>query len=955
VDNGVEFRILGALEVRIGGVPVRMRGPRQEKALAALLLDVGRVVSVERLVAAMWDDPPSTARRQVQDLITALRRSIGGLGGRDTVIATERGGYVARPRPEEFDAYRFERLVTAGRAAASTEPAAAAQALREALALCRGATLAGIESAVLRPAVAGWEERRLAVREEWLGLELALGNHHSHLGELAALVAEQPLREQPVRLLMLALHRGGRSPEALEAYQRLQARLAENLGVEPGPELRELYRALRRGDGAPGGGAPPAPAGAPGAAAGVPAQLPLDVRGFAGRARELATLDAILATTGDQPTAVFIAAVAGTAGVGKTALAVHWAHRVADRFPDGQLYVNLRGFDPSGSAVTAAEAVRGLLDALGVPPQRVPATLDGQAALYRSLMAGRRILVVLDNARDAGQVRPLLPGTPGCLVLVTSRNQLTGLVAAEGAHPIPLDLLTAAEARQFLFRRLGSARIDAEPEAVDAIIGACARLPLALAIVAARVATHTGATLAAAAGQLRRLRGQLDAFDGGDAATDLRAVFSWSYHTLGAPAARLFRLLSLHPGPEIGETAAASLAGVPPREARPLLAELTHAQLVAERVPGRYTFHDLLRAYATELALATESDADVRAAQHRMLDHYVHTGLVATPLLRPSRLPIEMPPPAEGTAIDTIASPADAREWFATDHAVLLAVLEHATDRGFDAHACRLAWALEEYLDMCGRWGELATSHHTALAAAVRLGDAAAQAQIHGGLARTHFRLGRYDEAHTHLAQAVARYHECGDRVGEGNATRNISAVMERQGRYHEALAHIQRSLELYPDDGYTGHRAIALNNIGWFLVRLGDCRRGLQYCRQALALQQEIGDRPTEASTWDSMGYAYHHLGDYRRAAIHYLKAVDIYRELDSRYHQARTLSRLGDTHLAAGKPEAARTAWRIGLAILTELDHPEAEEIRAKLDRPGAGDPDPLRGAAQLAGRPH
>jgi len=679
------------------------------------------------------------------------------------------------------------------------------------------------------------------------------------------------------------------------------------------------------------------------------------VRGFAGRAPELAMLDGILATTGDQPTAVFIAAVAGTAGVGKTALAVHWAHRVADRFPDGQLYVNLRAFDPSGSAMTPAEAVRGFLDALGVPPQRVPATLDGQAALYRSLLAGRRILVVLDNARDAGQVRPLLPGTPGCLVLVTSRNQLTSLVAAEGAHPVPLDLLTAAEARQFLVRRLGPVRVDAEPEPVDAIIAACARLPLALAIVAARSATHTGATLAAVAGQLRRLRGQLDAFDGGDDATDLRAVFSWSYHTLGAPAARLFRLLSLHPGPEIGETAAASLAGVPPREARPLLAELTHAQLVAERVPGRYAFHDLLRAYATELALATESDADVRAAQHRMLDHYVHTGLVATPFLRPSRLPIEVPPAAPGTATEDLAGPEEARAWFATEHAVLLAMLERAADRGFDAHACRLAWALEDYLDERGRWGELATSHHTALAAAVRLGDVAAQAQIHGGLARMHFRLGRYDEAHAHLAQAVARYRECGDRAGEVNATRNISAVMERQGRYREALAHLQRSLELYPGEDYTGHRAIALNNMGWFMVRLGDCRRGLQYCRQALALQQEVRDRPTEASTWDSMGYAYHHLGDFSNATVHYLKALDIYRELDNRYHEARTLNRLGDTHLAAGDPASARTAWRIGLAILTELDHPEAEDLRAKLARPGPGNAGPLRGAAQLAGHPH
>jgi tetratricopeptide (TPR) repeat protein/DNA-binding SARP family transcriptional activator len=886
----------------------------------------------------------------VQDLITALRRAIAGQGGRDAVIATERGGYAARPRPEEFDAYRFERLVTAGRAAAGTEPAAAAQALREALGLVRGATLAGMDSAVLRPAVARWEERRLAVREEWLALELALGNHHRHLGELAALVGEQPLREQPVRLLMLALHRSGRSFDALAAYQQLQARLAENLGVEPGPDLRELYRTLRRGGAAATAAAPPAPTAAP-QAAGIPAQLPLDVSGFAGRTRELAALDTILATTGDQPTAVLIAAVGGTAGVGKTALAVHWAHRVADRFPDGQLYVNLRGFDPAGPAVTAAEAVRGFLDALGVPPQRVPTTLDGQAALYRSLLAGKRILVLLDNARDAGQVRPLLPGTPGCLVLVTSRIQLTGLVAAEGAHPIPLDLLTVAEARQFLVRRLGAARVDAEPEAVGAIITACARLPLALAIVAARAATQAGAPLAAAAAQLRRLRRKLDAFDDGDTATDLRAVFSWSYHTLSVPAARLFRLLSLHPGPEIGEGAAASLAGVPPGQVRRLLAELTHAQLVTERVPGRYACHDLLRAYAAELALATESDRDARAAQHRMLDHYVHIGLAAAPLLWPARQPIAVPPPAAGTATEPLAGTEDAQAWYAAEHAVLLAVLDHAADRGFDAHACRLAWALEEYLDLRGRWGELATSHRTALAAAVRLGDVAAQAHLHSGLARMHYRLGRYDDAHAHLAEVIARYRDLGDRLGAAIATRNISAVLERQGRYREALAHTESSLELYPTEGHTGSKAIALNNIAWFLVLLGDSRRALEYGRQALALQQQLGERLAEASTWDTLGYAHHHLGDPRQAIVHYLKALDIYGDVDSRYHHARTLNRLGDSYLAAGRPEAARTAWRDALTILAELDQPEADDVRAKLSPPDPDDTSSLSAAGLVA----
>jgi len=367
-----------------------------------------------------------------------------------------------------------------------------------------------------------------------------------------------------------------------------------------------------------------APRLAVGSGAASPRQLPAAVRHFAGRDVELAALADQLADAADM---VVISAVGGTAGIGKTALAVHFAHQVADRFLDGQLYVNLRGFDPTGSPMSPAEAIRGFLEAFDVPGERIPVTLGAQAALYRSVLADRRVLVVLDNARDADQVRPLLPGSPGCMVVVTSRNQLISLITAEGARPLTLDLLTVAEARQLLAGRLGAGRVAADAAAVEEIIASCARLPLALAIVAARAATHPQFPLASLAGELRDARGGLNAFGGGDAAADPRAVFSWSYQQLSPQAARLFRLLGLHPGPDTTAWAAASLAALPTEQARGSLAELARAHLVTERAPGRFAFHDLLRAYAVEQARSHDTDDDRKATVSRALDHYLHVRL----------------------------------------------------------------------------------------------------------------------------------------------------------------------------------------------------------------------------------------------------------------------------------------------------------------------------------------
>jgi tetratricopeptide (TPR) repeat protein len=667
----------------------------------------------------------------------------------------------------------------------------------------------------------------------------------------------------------------------------------------------------------------------------APAQLPADVSGFAGRVEQLARLDARLATAGTEaPTAVVISAVSGTAGVGKTALAVHWAHRVAARFPDGQLHVNLRGFDPGGQVVEPAAAVRGFLDALGVPPERVPAQFDAQVGLYRSLLAGKRVLVVIDNARDADHARPLLPGTPTAVAVVTSRGPLTDLVAGDGAHPVTLDLLTAAESRELLERRLGSGRVAAEAVAAGRIVAVCARLPLALALVAARAATHPSFGLAAVAAELAAAGQASLPADADDVIGRVRAVFSWSYTTLSPAAARLFRLLGLHPGPDTTAPAAASLAGLPPARVRRLLAELTRAGLLAEQAPGRYGFHDLLAAYATHLTHTEDTKDEREAATLRLLDHYVHTAHTADRHLNPARDPIAVPlmPAAPDATPEQPADRPAALGWLDAERPVLLAAQRLAAAAGRDAHAWQLAWALANVLDRQGRWQEWAGAWQAALPAAGRLPHPAA-ATAHRLLGAAVTRLGDDEQAHTHLNQALHLHTEAADMVGQAHAHHTLSQLWERRGRPDRGLDHARQALTLYQAADHRHGQAHALNAVGWYHALLGEHTQALTYCQQALTLHQQLGDRDAAATTWDSLGYAHHHLNHHTQAVDCYQHALTLSRDLGDRYEEATTLTRLGDTHHAAGQPGQARTAWTTATDILTELDHPDADTVRAKL----------------------
>ena len=680
-----------------------------------------------------------------------------------------------------------------------------------------------------------------------------------------------------------------------------------------------------------------------------PRQLPAAIRHFTGRQAELDTLTGLL-DAGTAEGAVAISAIDGMAGVGKTALAVYWAHQVADRFPDGQLYVNLHGFAPDRRPADPAEAVHSFLGALGVLPAQIPADLDAQSALYRTLIAGRRILIVLDNARDAGQVRPLLPGSSTVAVLVTSRNQLTGLAAVDGARLLTLDLLTVTEARELLSARLGTARVAAEPEAVQRIIAASARLPIALAIVAARTEANPH-FLADVARELGQAGQHLDMFDGGDPAADVRAVFSWSYATLSAPAARMFRLIGLHPGPDLSAPAAASLAAAPLAHAQSLLTELTRVNLIAEHTPGHYTLHDLLRAYAIQLAHTAEPHRQRNAATRRILDHYLYSAFAADRLLDKDRDSILLTPAHTGVVFERPADYRGALDWFTTERTVLLAAVDLAAAAGMDAHAWQLAWTLWTFLDWQGHWHDHASVGRTAVAAAARLTDLDAQALAHRQLARAYTRLGRFDDAHALLSHALGLYISADDKTGQANIHNNIAIVWERRGEPARGLDHTRQAFDLFRDAGHLIGQANTLNNAGWFEALLGDYQAALASCRKALALHRTSGNRYGQAGTLDSLGFVHHQLGHHTEALDCYRRALTLHRELGDRYYEADTLFRSGDTYHASEDPDAAECAYQQALNIFIELGHPDADKVKAKL---GLLTETPVRGARTGAPAP-
>ncbi len=1050
--------VLGPLLVRADGADVVVPAPKQRVILAALALRAGQAASYDELAEFIWDEtPPASARVAIRNYVKRLRQVLGPVAGRR--IVTRDPGYALEAEPDEVDALWFSTLCArggeaVGRGAAAAGGEAAWAVLSEALALWRGSPLVDVPSNVLITAeVPRLDALRMQAQEWRMDAGLALGRHSELVSELTQLAQDHPWRERFHAQLMLALYRCGRQAEALAAYQRTRRMLVDELGVEPGRELRDLQAGILAGDpglaapgpslasfrvaGAPaqppesrpasgqpasgqpatgqalgdqaagakpGGvtraGRPPAQAaaparakaagptrasgaagepvtgrrgsgrrplreaarpadtaarpadtaarpadtaarpadtaaeraGSPAAAPVVPRQLPAGVAHFAGRTAQLAELTAWMRAANSSDEAVRVLVIGGTAGAGKTALAVHWAHQSAAEFPDGQLYVNLRGFDPSGTPVAAADALRWFLGAFGVPEEQIPDSVDAQAALYRSLLAGKRVLVILDNARDAAQVRPLLPGSPSCLVLVTSRARLPGLAATEGARLLPLDVLTGTEARELLAGRLGE-RASAEADAARQLTESCSRLPLALSIVAARAAARPLMPLSELSRELADAQGRLDALDAGDPVASIRAVFSWSCRQLSEPAARLFRLLGLHAGPDVTIPAAASLAAVSPAEAAAAVAELADAHLIAEHAPGRYAFHDLLRAYAADLARTNDPEELRHEAVHRVLDHYLHTAFAGARLVNPARplLPVEQPRP--GVTPEILTCAADAQSWFAAERQVLLAAISQAEEAGLDTYAWQLPWAVWLFFDREGYWHDQVAIQHTAIAAAKRLGDRAAQAHVYRDLSTTYSRLGSLAEARDYGTKALDLHHELGDRLGEARAHNDIMILAERQGRLAEALNHAQLALALYRAEGNKPGEAKMLNGVGYIHAQLGEYQQALECCEQALSMNRGRGDPLNEGATWDSVGYVLFHLGRYDEAITHIRTALRTIEGTAVGYYQTTMLVHLGDVYHAVGDREQARQAWEQALAILEHLHHSDADQVRARL----------------------
>ncbi|MBU2668099.1 helix-turn-helix transcriptional regulator [Actinoplanes bogorensis] len=655
-----------------------------------------------------------------------------------------------------------------------------------------------------------------------------------------------------------------------------------------------------------------------------PAQLPAPVTGFAGRTGHLRALD----SAGDP-----VVLVVGAGGVGKTTLALHWAHTATDRFPDGQLYANLRGFDPSGTVAEPADVLHGFLGALGITGPQVPATRHGRAALYRSLLSDRRMLIVLDNAGDADQVRPLLPGTAACRVLVTSRDSLTGLVVSDSARVLPLAPMETGEARELLSLRLGEQRVAAEPGPVDRLIERCDRLPIALALVAARLATSPGSTVERLTAEIGDPARTLDGLTVGDTRTDIRAVFSWSYRKLSAPAARLFRLLAVHPGPDLPVEAAASLAGVELRAARAGLAELIRFHLVREHRPGRYELHDLLRAYAAELAGTDETAAGRGSALRRTVDHYVRIAAAAAGLLLPHRDPVAVPEGEPGVVPVCVEDRDAAMGWFADEHQVLLAVLDIAMRPELDAYVEPWCQSFVAFASLRGHWADELRGHRAALTVAERHGDRARQGRGHLGIAIVHLRLSDPETAERHFRLALDAYEKVGDLVGAGHVNSNLARLKDAADRPGEALVLGWAALQQYTAAGHGVFRARALSGLGWYQAKAGDHAGALRSGLEALTLLRDIGDRDGEAATLDTLGYAYGQAGDHTEAVAHYQRAASLHHDMGDRYNEALVLSHIGDSERELGLTERARTTWTAALEILTDLGHQDAEGLRRRL----------------------
>ncbi|HEX4220745.1 MAG TPA: BTAD domain-containing putative transcriptional regulator [Pseudonocardiaceae bacterium] len=902
-DQPIELRLLGGVEAYRAGERVDIGHARQRCVLAVLLLSANTSVSVDDLIDRVWgDEGPTRAKESLHSYLTRLRRALP-----EVSISRRGAGYVASVEPTAVDVHRFRDLVA--KAGHSTDTGRSEALFQQAMALWRGEPLAGLDVPWARQVRTALATEHRTAELDHIDVRLRLGQHNDMLPALAALTDTHQLDERLTGQLMLALYRGGRQAEALDRYTRIRTRLAEELGIDPSPALQALYQQILTTEPAlDAPEPPPSPCG--------PRQLPAAPRSFTGRSRELRRLTATLDPAGGPGTTVVISAIGGTGGIGKSWLALHWAYDNVHRFPDGQLFVNLRGFDPSGKPTAPQDALRGFLEGLGVPASAMPAELDALSASYRSLVSGRRMLVVLDNAADPEQVIPLLPGSSSCTVLVTSRDHLVNLIDTHGAQALPLDALTEAECRLLLATRIGADRLAREPDAVDDLLASCAGLPLALSIVAGRALEHPDFPLRALADELRDAERRLEILDE-EPTSGVRSVLSWSYSALTEEQARVFGLLSLAPGPDISLPAAAHLTDLTVPRARSVLRTLERVSLVQQHVPDRFRMHDLVRLYATEAAIRHQQ-AEVReTAVARLVDFYVRAAHDADRVLAPERPVAELYPAAAGLAPFEPSDAVTATDWFAAEHACLLATQQFAARSGEHRVVWLLAWTLNTFHWRAGHAHDDLASCRLGLAAAQQLDEPTTMVLAHRRLGGALTRLGRSTQALEQLEMALALARETGDLAGEGYTHLALVLVWGQFDDDRRALDSATAALRIFESLGDQVWQAEAGNAVGWYLTRLGrhDEARGL--CEAALTFHREQGNYFWEHAALDSLGYIAHHCGDYAAAIDYFQQALVGYRELGNTHFSADTYGRLGESYAAIGDQEAARSVWQEALRL--------------------------------------
>ncbi|HEV2373204.1 MAG TPA: BTAD domain-containing putative transcriptional regulator [Streptosporangiaceae bacterium] len=957
----MELRLLGPVEAHVAGRRVLLGPPQQRMVLAVLALEANRLVPIERLVDLVWPQtPPYRAKHGLQVCVSRLRRAFaeaGPSGPAEVGLTWASQGYLLRAEPGSIDVHRFRALVTQAREA--REDTQRVNLLDQALGLWAGPALSGIGEEQARQRLGGGLDlERLDAVEDRADARLRLGGHRGLVGELTGLAEEYPPRERLVGQLMLALYRCGRQYEALAVSRRTRAWLAEELGIDPGRDLQQLELAILRREpdldtpaqsgpaaAGPGGrGQDLSPDGAPGTAKPTPLghpvgppprQLPPDVSCFTGRAAELDRLDELLDLAGeDRQATVVITAIHGTAGVGKTALALRWAHRAAARF-DGHLYANLRGHDPAKPAEPLGVLGR-FLRALGTPAQRVPADLEEAAAMYRSLLDGQRVLIVLDNAASSAQIRPLLPGTAGCAVVVTSRNTLSGLGARDGAMRVPLPPLSQAEAVALLRAILGPARADGEPGALAQIAARCACLPLALRVAAERATARPQQSLASLAAELGAADGRLDTLTAGDDPTSsIRTVFSWSYDALPADAARMFRLLGTHPGPDISVPAAAALAGSNRPDVRRLLEGLAAAHLLEEGYLGRYRFHDLLRAYAAEVAHTSDHATDHADARRRSVLWYLHSGWAASQLMRP-RKPIglaPLPPECEPLAFSGYEQ---ALAWFEAEYTNLVAALGQAHETGQDQACWQLAATLRTFSSMRRYWTDMVECARTGVASAHRSGEVMGGLHAQRMLGEGYVGLQRFEEALDCFQRVVSVYREVGDRQCEGTALNDLGATYGEMGRLEDAERCFAQALDIARETQDPANECIALGNLGDVYDMLHRPAQAIECYTRSLSIAGDTGDLRFRGRTLHFLAGAYQALRSYTEAAESYREALTVTRQADDRHAEGEIHRDLGDLLHTMGQAEGARESWRRALAIFEELSDHQATEVRARFLTP-------------------